>query len=133
LDGADTAVYIKGFVGAWNGTTTTPELYLFSDCQSLVANLKSVNIHIAEKRLIIDLTALKEMIASKDLNDVTWIPTEIQLADALTKVMDSQALVQAIKAGIFPTMTKTTKRVMNKARPTPAQVMMAGFMNLLLG
>jgi hypothetical protein len=105
----------------------------YTDCKSLTANIDSLNVHVAEKRLILDLTSLKELKASGTIQDFEWCPTEVQLADGLTKVMQSEALRRAVMSGKFVTMTVETKRANKGLRPTPAQEFLAQLVYLLHG
>ena len=40
---------------------------------------------ILDKRLRIEMAILREMLNKKELSSISWIPTEVQVADALTK------------------------------------------------
>ena len=40
---------------------------------------------ILDKRLRIEMAILREMLSNKDITDITWVPNDHQIADALTK------------------------------------------------
>ena len=54
-----------------------------TDCRSLYDCLQKVVPIIDEKRTLIDVLSIKESIGADGVN---WIPTDKQLADALTKI-----------------------------------------------
>ena len=72
-----------------NHKTSTPphrpsvEVRSLTDCKSLYDCLQKVAPVIDEKRTLIDVLSIKESIGSDGIN---WIPTDKQLADALTKI-----------------------------------------------
>ena len=41
--------------------------------------------HILDKRLRIEMAILREMIKKKEIAEISWIPTDVQIADSLTK------------------------------------------------
>ena len=62
----------------------------------------------AEKRLILDLAAVRQMLAEDTLehsalkartSPLRWVPTEHMLADSLTKIMDGKYLMQVLAEG----------------------------------
>ena len=57
---------------------------ILTDNESLV-NAAYSTTSVEEKRLRIDVASLREMIHSKSIYDVKWVPTNKQLADCLTK------------------------------------------------
>lgn len=84
-DGLDDALYLSELLA---------EL-LRKDVKKITINAKidNKNLHsliystkvISEKRLRIDIAAIKEMLIRKEISTVEWIPTERQLTDCLTK------------------------------------------------
>ena len=54
-------------------------------------------------RLRIDIGAIKEMVETKEVESVSWIPASYQLADCLTKRgASTKTLLQTINSGVFP-------------------------------
>ena len=43
-------------------------------------------IYVSDKRLRIDIGALKEMLHKKEIDNIHWVERECQLADSLTKI-----------------------------------------------
>ena len=82
IEAVDNAILIKAAVEEVLGRHIPPICALV-DNKSLAEVVKTTNVP-AEKRLIIDLGALREMIEQKTLI-LEWVPTEKQLADVLTK------------------------------------------------
>ena len=84
-----------------------------TDCESLFAHLISHNTeHVGNKRLAIDLSALKELIwDNRDDCDeevdgskgdyLRWIDTSSMLSDCLSKTMTSCRLNETLSTGIF--------------------------------
>ena len=60
------------------------DILCVTDCKSLLDALKSSKF-VLEKRLRIELSAIKEMIENGQLKDIQWCDTTKQLADCLTK------------------------------------------------
>ena len=60
-----------------------PPIMLYVDSKSLYDTVKTSNV-IADKRLLIDMAAIREMSDNKEII-VNWVRTENQLADVLTK------------------------------------------------
>ena len=93
-----------------------------TDCKSLFSNCHSVTPNCEEKRLITDLAAIRECIERDDWRDLVWRPTEIQLADALTKPMDAHLLRQCLRTNEIPTRPyQKTKRERDAERKQQSQ------------
>ena len=93
-----------------------------TDCKSLFSNCHLVTPNCEEKRLITDLAAIRECIERDDWRDLVWRPTEIQLADALTKPMDAHLLRQCLRTNEIPTRPyQKTKRERDAERKQQSQ------------
>ena len=57
---------------------------LVTDNESLANAVRSTT-SVEEKRLRIDISALREMLNRREISQIKWVPTEDQLADCLTK------------------------------------------------
>ena len=78
-----------------------PKLRLYVDNKSLFDSARTTN-SLADKRLLIDLSAIREMIERDEL-DLKWVSSEDQLADVLTKAGASkQKLTAVISSGRLP-------------------------------
>ena len=94
-EGADEAFAIRGFVREVMGNEAKLPIIMRSDNYNLVQSVYSTNT-IADKRLQMDISLLREMLEKKELKIVEWVPTERQLADCLTKKgASSRKLLQA--------------------------------------
>ena len=97
LEGAETSVYISHII---SDLLDIPQLnvHCFVDNKSLVDSLYSSH-QVEEKRLRIDLAVLDNMIENKEITDVQWVETNLQLANCLTKRgASSLHLMEAISA-----------------------------------
>jgi hypothetical protein len=54
-----------------------------------------------EKRLAIDIEAMKGAYKIRDVETIAFIRTDVNPADALTKVMDPKAIMSILKSGIL--------------------------------
>ena len=58
--------------------------------------------YITDKRLRIDIGALKEILLNKEIESITWIKSSPQIVDSLTKhVANSLPLIRCYKKVIF--------------------------------
>ena len=67
-------------------------IILKTDCKSLLENITTSSL-VANKRLRIDIAALKEMMERKDIQENEWIPSKDQVADRLTKALNNSAAI----------------------------------------
>ena len=75
-----------------------PPIMLYVDSKSLYDTVKTSNV-IADKRLLIDMAAIREMSDNKEII-VNWVRTEDQLADVLTKAGANKAkLIDVLSNG----------------------------------
>ena len=74
---------------------------LITDCDSLWSNTRSLTTHVKERALLRELSIFREALAQGVIEEFRWIPTNVQLADSLTKIMDAHTLINAIKTGII--------------------------------
>ena len=71
---------------------------LNTDCRSLYDHVENRKLPVTEKRLMVELSALSEGVENGEVV-LHWVPTEVQLADALTKHTTSLTLQNALRAG----------------------------------
>lgn len=69
----------------------TVEFKIYTDSKSLFDSLVTLN-STTEKRLLIDLTMLRECYEKRDITEVLWIPGDQNPADAMTKDKACKAL-----------------------------------------
>ena len=82
-DACETCILLSSQIAEIMGMEKLP-IVLVTDNESL-ANATRSTTSVEEKRLRIDIAALREMVNSKEIHDIRWVPTEHQLADCLTK------------------------------------------------
>ena len=54
-----------------------------------------------EKRLLIDIAILKNVLSTKEVESLSWVPSHLQYADCLTKGVSSKSLVRVITSGFL--------------------------------
>ena len=75
-----------------------PPIDVYVDNKSLYDSVQTTN-SLAEKRLMVDMAALREMVEKKEIC-MHWVPTDKQLADVLTKQgVNKEKLVNALVSG----------------------------------
>ena len=82
VEGAEVCFYIQRIVAEM--VNTELKINCSVDNKSLVDALHSTK-SIDDRRLRIDISILKEMLAKHEINEVSWIDTHSQLANCLTK------------------------------------------------
>ena len=82
LEGIDAAIYIREIF--YELTCYQMPINLFTDNKSLYDAIKSSK-YVENKRLRIDIAAVKESISQNEIDNVELINTKQQLADPLTK------------------------------------------------
>ena len=98
-DAADYAFYLGKLLQEVTRCATPYPIVCYVDNRSLCENLTSTK-SVTEKRLRIDIAALREMLEKKEISNVRWVPTEYQIADVLTKTgKSSQQLNNLMKNG----------------------------------
>ena len=65
--------------------------YIFCDNKNLVSAVHS-STNLEDKRLVIDVSVLRDLLEQKELTDFKWVSTDSQLANALTKQGTSNKL-----------------------------------------
>ncbi|CAE8725915.1 unnamed protein product [Polarella glacialis] len=81
-----------------------------TDCKSLYDTMHKDGVAKApsEKRLMLDLSAIREMLMEEVVSDdllatggmpIRWIPTEFMLADGMTKVIKNERLLAVLRTG----------------------------------
>ena len=74
---------------------------LRTDCASL---LDHVYLHkvVSEKRLLIELAVIRDVITSEEVTNLEWVATQDQLADALTKSGYSSIFYNSLNNAVLP-------------------------------
>ena len=71
-----------------------PKVILFTDSKSLKQNLESTHV-ISDPRLRVDMARLKQMLDREEIA-INWVPSQLQLADSLTKKGASAEMLNAV-------------------------------------
>lgn len=100
VEALDDACFLRKILSELGvGTPHGPPIESFVDNRSLVENVRSTK-SVSEKKLRIDIAAIKEMLERGELKSVSWVESKAQLADALTKRgVSSQNLKKIIVSG----------------------------------
>ena len=93
-DAVDNAFYIKNFVS--DLLNINIEIHCFVDNNSLVDSVHSSTNVKEDKRLIIDMCSLKEMMERKEVHSICWVSAEEQISDGMTKSGASPATLQRV-------------------------------------
>ena len=96
-----TAVMYTEIMYGKSNTESIP-IEIVTDSKSLLDSIKS-NKPVSEKRLRIDIAAIKEALQKGQISEIKWAPTNIQLANGLTKQSASPIeLLRVIADGTVP-------------------------------
>ena len=83
--------------------STVPEIEIITDSRSLCDAIKSVK-NVSERRLRVDIGAVKEALKRNDIHKISWVKSSLQLADCLTKHgASNEKLLQVLKCNKLPT------------------------------
>ena len=74
------------------------KIQLFKDSKSLFDTITKLTT-LSEKRLLIDISAIRESYRAGDLDDVAHLSSEYNLADCLTKDKESSFLTSLMETG----------------------------------
>ena len=102
-DAMDTGVYVANLYTELmsQGQEFRLSIVLITDGQSLFEAIKS-NKSVQEKRLRVEISAIKEAIRDGQVEEVKWVNAEKQLADCLTKRGASPLrLLRALEEGVL--------------------------------
>ena len=96
VEAAETCAYLSKNISELlcKGSKTVP-IYILSDNKSLVDHLHSTT-SVENKRLRIDICVLRDMFQNGDISQFKWIPTNLQVANALTKKGSSSVYLNQI-------------------------------------
>ena len=85
-----------------NVNSKTPEIEIVTDSKSLCDAIKSVK-NVTEKRLRVDIGAVKEALKNNEIHNVRWVNSSLQLSDCLTKHgANNDKLLQILKCNKLP-------------------------------
>lgn len=89
-------------------TSVTEKLFLRDlpvlvriDCRSCFDHLRGHK-NLTEKRLVVEIQAIKEMVEQGIVTQVQWVPSERELADTLTKAGYIKGFLKCFKTSLLP-------------------------------
>ena len=93
-DGVDSAFYTKTVIQEL--LKVDVEIHCHVENNSLVENVHSSTNVKEDQRLVLDMCALKEMMEKEELNSISWVSKDKQLADPMTKAGASSLTLQRV-------------------------------------
>ena len=93
-DGVDNAFYIKTILREL--LNVEMKIHCYVDCNSLVDNVHSSTNVKEDKRLVLDMCALKEMLEKEEVNSISWVSADGQISDSMTKRGASPLTLQQV-------------------------------------
>ena len=84
VEAAEMTIYMANVLKDILQLSDCVKTYVFCDNKNLV-NAAHSSTNIEDKRLIIDISVLRDLLQRQELTDFVWVSTERQLANALTK------------------------------------------------
>ena len=94
---ADAAIHLQSTLREVFPRLAAP-IHVFSDNDSLVKSVHS-STSVEDKRLQIEVAVLRDMIKQRDVQEIRWIPTKLNLADSLTKAGANTAYLMSVLKG----------------------------------
>ena len=75
-------------------------VHMYTDSKSLFDTItrRSQN---SEKRLLIDLATVRDSYRRKEITDVTWVRSQFNLADSMTKEIKNNILSRVLETGVL--------------------------------
>ena len=95
VEAAECTIYLASLLSNILKLSRKIDTFLFCDNRNLVNAVHS-STNLEDKRLIIDISILRDMINQQDLSEFLWVSTEWQLADVLTKHGVSNKLLLSV-------------------------------------
>jgi len=95
VEAAEMSVYLATVIKNIFRFSKNIDTYIFCDNKNLVSAVHS-STNLEDKRLVIDVSVLRDMLEQKELTDFKWVSTDIQLANALTKQGTSDKLLMKV-------------------------------------
>ena len=102
-EGLDNAYYVASLYNEilYNGNENLFPNEAYIDNKSLFNSLQSTKM-VSERRLRLDISAIKEMLSSNEIVKIDWLPTEKQLSNSLTKQgANTRDLISCMRNGYF--------------------------------
>ena len=84
VEAAEITTYIAALIKDVLNLSTSIKTYVFCDNKNLV-NAAHSSTNLEDKRLVIDISVLRDLLQQQELTEFLWVSTDQQLANALTK------------------------------------------------
>ena len=95
VEAAESTVYLATLLSDILKLSRRIDTFLFSDNRNLVNAVHS-STNLEDKRLVIDISILRDLIDQQELTEFLWVSNEWQLADVLTKHGASTKLLSTV-------------------------------------
>ena len=92
VEAAEMTIYLATLIKDIFQLTSIVDTFVYCDNRNLVNAVHS-STNLEDKRLVIDVSVLRDFLQQKELSDFCWVSTEFQLADTLTKQGASDKLL----------------------------------------
>ena len=101
LEGLELSVYLKSLLSSLTTSECKCEIHAFVDNKSVVESVYSSKL-IDDKRLRLDICAIKNYIKDSEICTVSWCPGKSQIANVMTKKGASSAqLLHVLQTGVM--------------------------------
>ena len=117
LEAAETAYYLKRLWESIICTKSNIKIICFCDNKSIVEHIDTSTNKVADYRLRVDISCLRDMLVRGEIEKIYWIDTKQQLADCLTKANAScNALVTTLRNNYInvPALINTSNRALKR-------------------
>ena len=96
IEAAEASVLIKTMLCEFCGSGLDVDILIYCDNRNIVDCVKTCT-SIQDKRLLIDIAVLRDMLSRKEISEIIWIPTDKQLSNCLTKQgASAQSLIKIL-------------------------------------
>ena len=96
MEAAESAFLMKTLLLDIYGSDTSVNVVVYCDNRNLVDCIKSCT-SIEDKRLLVDVSVLRDMVSHGEINDIKWVSTDKQLSNCMTKQgAPSYSLIHAL-------------------------------------
>ena len=102
-EGIENAIYIRAIITElMNTRENSLSIVVYVDNKNVTQSLTSTKL-VEDKRLRLDIAAIKQCITEKEISGVKWLPGEEQLANCITKKGASgYSLMKVLSSGELP-------------------------------
>ena len=92
VEAAEVTIFIATMIRDVLKLSSNIDSFLFCDNRNLVNAVHS-STNLEDKRLVLDISILRDLVEQRELTEFLWIATDLQLADVLTKQGASSKLL----------------------------------------